>query len=67
MGFNCLKAGATSKRQFTFPQKFLDSFYRPQKDGRLSQSWSHPVVLNKGFLDWESSTLTTKPSFTLSE
>ena len=23
MGFNCLKAGATSKRQFTFPQKFL--------------------------------------------
>ena len=23
MGFNCLKAGATSKRQFTIPQKFM--------------------------------------------
>ena len=26
-----------------------------------SRSWSHPVVLNTGPLDWESSTLTTRP------
>ena len=28
---------------------------------RLSHSWSHPVVLNTGTLDWESSALTTRP------
>ena len=33
------------------------SFYQPQKDERLSQPWSHPVVLNTRPLDWESSTL----------
>ena len=37
------------------------STYRPQKDERLSQPWSHPVVLNTGPLDWKSSTLTTRP------
>ena len=37
------------------------SFYRPQKDERLSQPWSHPVVLSTGPLDWESSALTTRP------
>ena len=37
------------------------SFYRPRKDERLSRPWSHPVVLNTGPLDWESSTLTTRP------
>ena len=37
------------------------SFYRPQKDERLSRPWSHPVVLNTGPLDWESSALTTGP------
>ena len=26
-----------------------------------SRSWSHPVVLNTGPLDWESSALTTGP------
>ena len=25
----------------------------------MSQPWSHPVVLNMGLLDWESSALTT--------
>ena len=38
------------------------SFYRPQKDESLSQPWSHPVVLNTGPLDWESSTLITRPN-----
>ena len=37
------------------------SFYRPRKDERLSRPWSHPVVLNTGPLDWESSALTTRP------
>ena len=65
MAFNCLKATATSRRQFTFyhsvPRNSWYSFYRPRKDERLSRPWSHPVVLNTGPLDWESSTLTTRP------
>ena len=65
MGFNCLKATATSRRQFTFyhsvPRNSWYSFYRPQKDERLSRPWSHPVVLNTGLLDWESSALNTRP------
>ena len=65
MGFNCLKATATSRRQFTFyhsvPRNSWYSFYRPRKDERLSRPWSHPVVLNTGPLDWESSALTTRP------
>ena len=31
------------------------------KHERLSQPWSHPVVLNMGPLVWESSALTTRP------
>ena len=66
MGFNCLKAIATLRRQFTFfhsvPRNSWYSFYRPQKDERLNQSWSHPVILNMGPLDWESSVLTTRPT-----
>ena len=65
MGFNCLKARVTSRRQFTFyhsvPRNSWYSFYRPRKDERLSRPWSHPVVLNTGPLDWKSSTLTTRP------
>ena len=64
-GFNSLKAKATSRRQFTFyyyvPRNFWYSFYRPRKDERLSRPGSHPVVLNTGPLDWESSALTTRP------
>ena len=67
MGFNCLKATATSRRQFTFyhyvPRNFWYSFYRPRKDERLSQPWSHPVILNTEALDWESSVLTTMSDF----
>ena len=43
------------------PRKSWYSFYRPRKDERLSRPWSHPVVLNTGPLDWELSTLTTRP------
>ena len=60
-----LKTRATSRRQFTFyhhvPKNSCYSFYRPRKDERLSRSWSHPMVLNTGPLDCESSALTTKP------
>ena len=63
IGFNCLKATATSRRQFTFyhsvPRNSWYSFYRPWKNERLSRPWSHPVVLNTGLLDWESSAFTT--------
>ena len=56
MGFNCLRATATSRRQFTFyhsfPRNSWFSFYWPRKDGRLSWPWSHPVVLNTGLLEW---------------
>ena len=65
MGFKRLKATANSRRQFTFYQQVpRDSwylFYRPQKDELLSLPWSLPVVLNQRPLDWESSTLTTRP------
>ena len=65
MGFHCLKATATSRRQFTFyhsvPRNSWYSFYRPRKDERLSRPWSHPVILITGPLDWESSALTTRP------
>ena len=58
MGFNCLKARATSRRLFTFyhyvPRNCWYSLYWPWKDERLSQPWSHPVALNTGPLDWES-------------
>ena len=56
---------STLSRQFTFyrqvPRKSWYSFDRPWKDERVSQPWSHPVVLNTEPLDWESSTLTTRP------
>ena len=38
-----------------FPEMWYP-FYQPQKDERQSRSWSHPVVLNTGPVDWESST-----------
>ena len=40
---NCLKATATSRRQFAFyhsvPRNSWYSFYRPRKDERLSRPW----------------------------
>ena len=71
MRFNCLKATTTSRRQFTFyhsvPRNPWYSFYRPRKDERLSRPWSHPVVLNTGPLDWESSAITTTRPLLFSE
>ena len=65
MGFSCLKARATSRRQFTFyhsvPRRPWCSFYRPREDERLRRPWSHPADLNTGTLDWESRALTTRP------
>ena len=65
MGFNCLKTTATSRRQFTFyhsvPRNSWYSFYQPRKDERLSQPRRHSVVLITGPLDWEFSTLATRP------
>ena len=65
MRFNCLKACATSRRQFTFyyqvPRSPWYSFDQPQKDERLSWPWRHSVVLNTGPQDWESWALTTSP------
>ena len=50
IGFNCLKATATSRGQLTFyhsvPRISWYSVYRPRKDERLSRPWRHPVVLN---------------------
>ena len=60
-----LKSTAISRRQFTFyhsvPRNSWYSFYRPRKDEGLSRPWSHPVVLDTGLLDWESSALATRP------
>ena len=55
---------ATKRRQFIFhqlPRNFWYSLDQPQKDERLSQPWSHSVVLKKEPLDWESRTITTRP------
>ena len=64
-GFNCLKATAISRRKFTCYHSVASnsrySFYQPRKDERLSRPRSHPVDLNTGPLDWESSALTTSP------
>ena len=42
------------------PRSSWYSFDRPRKDERLSRPWIHPVILNTGPLDWESSALTTR-------
>ena len=62
-GFNCLKAAESLRGdsllyiiQFPgVPGTLLIDL------GRMSWSWSHPMVLNLGPLDWESSTLNTRP------
>ena len=55
----------TPRRQFTLypsvPRSSWYSFNRPRKDEKLSWPRNHPVVLNLGTLDLESSTLTTRP------
>ena len=70
MGSNCLKAKATSRRQFSFTSKVPENpgipFCWPRKDKKLSHPWSHPVVLSMGPLDWESRALTTRPLLLIS-
>ena len=44
-----------------FPEVSGTHFVDLGEDERLSRPWSHPVVLNTGPLDWESSALTTWP------
>ena len=66
MEFHYLKATrATTRRQFTFYHYVSrNSWYIfdwPQRDERLSRFQRHPVILNTGPLNWESSTLTTMP------
>ena len=55
---------STTRRQFTFyhlvSRSSRYSTDRPWKDERLFLPYSHPVVLNRGPLDWEFSTLTTR-------
>ena len=46
-----------------FPEIPGSHFIDQRKDERLSQPWSHPVVLNAGPLDCESSTLTALLKF----
>ena len=49
-----------------FPRVLMSSWYwicRPRRDERPSWPWSHPVVLNLGPLDWQSSALNIKPLF----
>ena len=51
------------RSQFTFyhsvPRSCWYLFNRPWKDGKMIWPCSHPVVLNPGLLDCETSTLTT--------
>ena len=66
MGFNCLKSTEPLRGDsllFTtkFPRSSWYSFIQPRKNERLSQTLNHPVVLNLGPLDWESSAPTTRP------
>ena len=67
MEFNCLKAtepirGGSLLFTAKFPEIPGIHFDRPRKGERLSRPWRHPVVLNRGLLDKESSTLTAKPT-----
>ena len=66
MGFNYLKATATSRRQFTFyllesSQKFLVLILSTSEWWKAESTLEPPVVLSTEPLDWESSALTTRP------
>ena len=66
IGFNCIKATEPLRGDslFFYPSVPRSSWYlisQFRKNKRLRWPWSHPVVLNSGFLNWESrSTLTTR-------
>ena len=65
MVFNRLKTAEPPREDsLLFTTKSENSWYsfdRPRKDEKMSQPWSHPLVLNTGPLDWKTSALTTRP------
>ena len=66
MGFNFLKAAEPLRGDISIlptkcPEISGTPFGRPWKDEKLSQPWSHPVVLNSEYLDWKPNALTTRP------
>ena len=64
LGFNCLTATEPLWGDSFYNLVPRSSWYlidQPWKDESLSWPRSHPVLLNLGTLDWEFSTLTTKP------
>ena len=64
MGFNCLKATAITRRYFIFTIQFPEIPGAHFIDLGRMKGWfglEHPVVLNTGPLDWESSALSTRP------
>ena len=71
MGFNCLKIrGPLRGDSLLFTTKFPEIpgthfIDLGRMRAELTLGWSHPVVLNTGSLDWESSaSLTTRPGET---
>ena len=64
MRFNCLKARATSMRQFTFyqtPQKLLVLILPTSEEWKAKSTLELSSGFEHGPLDWESSTLTSRP------
>ena len=64
MGFNCLKARATSRRQFSFyqsPQKLLVLILPSSEEWKAESTLEPSSGFEHETLDWESSTLTSKP------
>ena len=57
------KKRKNKKRNKTLWPLFRNSWYssyQPWKDERVSQTWSHLVVLNMGLLDWNTGLLNCK-------
>ena len=61
MRFNCLNATKPLGGDSLLFASKSPEIPGTQKDESLYSPWSQPVVLNLGPLDWESSTLTTRP------
>ena len=62
MGFNCPLWGDLKFIFYCYVlRKPWYSFDKPWKDERMTSPWRHPVILNLGALDCESSVLNSKP------
>ena len=64
IGFNCLKARATSRRQFTLyqsPQKLLVLILPNSEEWKAESTPDLSSGFEQGPLDWESSTLKKRP------